>query len=761
MYGQVNILIMLGVISIMKKWTLYAGFMLCSLLLVISFSVHKTYAATVEQTDIGTVLSNNAANDRTVPTGLNNIGQWFVVPSLTNNNATVINANEDKNKSNSDVIALTQLKKTHSVGAIWADRSQSDQDNRNYIDIDKRQTMSMWMYFGGSRRSNVVAPDPGDGMAFVLQNVGTKAFTTLPSNNVNVGEAVGVWGETNNKADTAETIAKRAIQNSWALEFDTYPNGNGSGQDSNFDTDLNSTYYNHIAYNYPALASTYRQTSNGAAMNHKGVQGLKLADDYWHHLSLIWHPASGGNSAYIEFHFNDKTLSGEPQTGISENIPIDVSNFNLTNGEHKLYWGFTGSTGDSAENNLIVFESIPAMVEADATSTIIDESAGDHILSDPTTDEPNSNVVHEGDSVSVNYDLNYVSGSKPWQKIAADIKLPDKINYNSAVITYTDKSGNKSTENIDEFNGMTNNEITHTLAKALYKDDITSANIKFEGTVNSGTTATTTNVESEHASFRGDVLDKDVMTTAFVIKQANKMTLTKDSSDPTIGFSAITNLQGKVSYSDTSTTVDPSKLSVVAKVNDGDVTKIDMNTIANGATFSLPMSTDLFSDLHEGANTVTLYVYNKDDYNTSNTITYTVTVESTLQVKANPTSSFNSVQAVKANRLISRANDWSVDVIDGRAKGSKWNLFAEATPVTNGNKTWNGGLVYVKSGESEQSLTNNKINIDNGTKSQDGQQTFDVDDSWTKDTGVLLRQSSLENTGTYHSTITWTAQDSL
>lgn len=44
----------------MKKWTLYAGFMLCSLLLVISFSVHKTYAATVEQTDIGTVLSNNA-----------------------------------------------------------------------------------------------------------------------------------------------------------------------------------------------------------------------------------------------------------------------------------------------------------------------------------------------------------------------------------------------------------------------------------------------------------------------------------------------------------------------------------------------------------------------------------------------------------------------------------------------------------------------------------------------------------------------------
>lgn len=62
---------------------------------------------------------------------MNNIGQWFVVPSLTNNNATVINANEDKNKSNSDVIALTQLKKTHSVGAIWADRSQSDQDNRN------------------------------------------------------------------------------------------------------------------------------------------------------------------------------------------------------------------------------------------------------------------------------------------------------------------------------------------------------------------------------------------------------------------------------------------------------------------------------------------------------------------------------------------------------------------------------------------------------------------------------------------------------
>lgn len=730
-------------------------------MIIISFNTRRVGAAVVQQTSLSTVLSNNAANGRTVPKGLNDISQWFVVPSVTNNQATVMKANEDINGSDSDVIALTQLEKPRTVGAIWADRSQSVQDNHNYIDINKRQTMSMWMYFGGSNKSTTTNPDPGDGMAFVLQNVGTSAFATLPPNNVNVGEALGVWGETNTKTDTAETIAKRAIQNSWALEFDTFPNMDGRGEDSNFDTDLNSTYYNHIAYNYPALASTYRQTSNGAAMTHKGVTGLRLTDDSWHHLTLVWHPASDGNSAYMEFDYNDKTIDGLPQTGITKDIPIDVSNFNLKNGDHELYWGFTGSTGDSAENNLIIFESIPAIVEADATSTIVDESAGDHVLSDPTTDNPNANVVHEGDSVSVNYDLNYLSGSKPWQNIAAKIKLPDKINYNSAVITYTDKSGNKTTENIDELSGMTNNEITHKLGKALYKDDITSANIKFEGTANSGSTATTTNVASEHSSFYGDDLQKDVMTTAFVIKQANKMTLTKESSDPTIGFGVETDLKGKVSYSDTSTTVDPSKLSVVAKVNDGDVTKVDMNTIASGDTFSLPMSTDLFSDLHEGANTVTLYVYNKDDYNTSNTITFTVTVQSTLQVNANPKSSFNTVQAVKADRLISRSNDWSVDVVDGRAKGSKWYLFAEATPVTNGDKTWNGGLVYVKAGQTEQSMTNNKIHIDSGTKSQDGQQTFDVDNGWTKDTGVLLRQNSLESTGTYHSTITWTAQDSL
>src|SRR5699024_8222992 len=104
--------------------------------------------------------------------------------------------------------------------------------------------------------------------------------------------------------------------------------------------------------------------------------------------------------------------------------------------------GFTGSTGSSSENNLVIFESIPSIVEADATSSLIDETSGNRVISDATTDNPNANVVYNGDAVNVNYDLKYLSGSQSWKDISADIKLPEKIDYNSAVITYTDTDGN-------------------------------------------------------------------------------------------------------------------------------------------------------------------------------------------------------------------------------------------------------------------------------------------------------------------------------
>jgi hypothetical protein len=63
-------------------------------------------------------------------------------------------------------------------------------------------------------------------MAFVLQNDpnGTTASAKVSSSSI-IGETLGVWGvDTNNKLQDGDEFAKTAIQNSWALEFDTYTN---------------------------------------------------------------------------------------------------------------------------------------------------------------------------------------------------------------------------------------------------------------------------------------------------------------------------------------------------------------------------------------------------------------------------------------------------------------------------------------------------------------------------------------------------------
>lgn len=749
------------------------------MLFLLGFNNYTVKAAIDDQSPLSTVLSNDANKngvDRTVPNGLTDITQWFNIADVKNNNAVILPANTGTNKGSSDVIKLTEFGSTQKSGAIWSKRSQSDAKNQNYIDINKQQTMSMWMFFGGAYTTG--GADTGDGMALVLQNVSDNAFTQI-SGDKSAGESLGVWGSPVDPVDIQpEIMAQRAIQNSWALEFDTYMNADDS-YNSNFDA--NETSLNHIASNYPALASTYLANNKGLILNHEnsitsmsttGKSKNFLTDDRWHHITLTWVPAaSGSTKAKMILNYDDKNLDGTPKidknTGKinTKEMEVDTSNFNLKDSS-KLYWGFTGSTGDSSENNLIIFESIPSIAEADAKASIIDETSGNRELIEPTTDNPNANVVHNNDKLSVNYNLSYDSGSQPWQDIEAKIKLPENIDYQSALITYTDDNGNKSTENIDEFSGMTDNEITHKLAKELYYDsnnqngNIKSAKISFEGSANSNT-KTDTNVASEHASFDGSNLQKDVMTQAFVIKQPQGITLAKTGSDVSINTGATADLTGKISYSDSST-VDPTNLSVYAKVNNGSST-IVQNLSANPFTLSISSikgANGSGNDLNEGVNTVMLYVMDNTTYEVSNEITYTITVLGSLKVDAHD-SSFQTIQSMENKQMIKREDNWSVDVIDSRQKGSNWYLSASATPLKDGTKEWQGGMVYVDSNGNEANLTNEQVLVGKGVKSKDGEETTDIDQTWTKDSGILLKQTDFENAGHYSSTITWTAKDSL
>lgn len=392
------------------------------------------------------------------------------------------------------------------------------------------------------------------------------------------------------------------------------------------------------------------------------------------------------------------------------------------------------------------FESIPSIVEASTTAKIYDESSNRYIDT-ATTEDPNRNVVYNGDKLNVIYNLDYLSGTQSWNDIEANIKLPQKIDYSDAKITYTDASGNKTSEKID-LSGLSDSAIKYELAESLSESGIPHAEITFEGTANSGDTSSDVNVDRADASFDGSNLQQDADTPAFVIKNTAKLNLAV-SGDSTI--SALTNqnvdVKGLVSYSDSST-VDVSKLEVHAKVN-GSSQELIGDASDNSFTFTVPAD-----QLKVGQNTVTLYVVNKETHNASNEITFTINVtDNSLTLTVSKNSYFKTVQALPNDKLIERSGDWIVDVDDNRNSDSNWKLSASATALDN---DWSGGLVYVgNSGGAEQSLTNSVINIASGNKDSD------VSNSWASDTGILLKQDGAVKAGTYSSTISWVLSDSV
>lgn len=405
---------------------------------------------------------------------------------------------------------------------------------------------------------------------------------------------------------------------------------------------------------------------------------------------------------------------------------------------------------------MVVFESVPSIVEADTTSKLFDITQADG--SGTPREVGDSGKVNNGDKLSLEYDLKYLSGSQNWKSIAADIDLPTNITYNSGQITYTDGT----TQNLSVSGNSTN-------VKATLNKDISSTNklakITFTGTAKADANTVSTSVASQHASFIGTNLQKNVMSPAFTIVQPKKLTLTANSEDnQTVKISGQTNLGGIVAYNPADT-LDDSKITIHRIINGSETPSSNnapllgsLNSNSSADTFSYNVSA---KDLTEGKNTVSFYAED-ENFNQSNLITYTVNVVGDLIVNAAQTSHFQTVQEYPTNRMIHRSKDWSLTVNDQRSKNSSWTLQAQATSLSNGSQTWdNGGIIFVDKDGNVYPITNRVANIANGTKSQDAEQQFDIDDSWGHDNGILLQQSGIEPTGTYTSTITWTAVDGI
>lgn len=505
---------------------------------------------------------------------------YFTKGTFTGNSATVINSN------NVDIVRMAN--NPNQTGAIWSD------NNKNYLDVTKKQTISMWMYFG------VIQSEKGipDGMAFVLQNDDRGAGAiSMNGSTVNKGETLGVWGS---DASSKTSIEKQAIQNSFAIEFDTNINSGtsvGNAFDSLPYSGINKfTGFGHIAWALPASAETYQKSGSGYGMIHNlGSDSLTNGNgvdfsysknrsntfqDGWKHMTIEYVPNADGKTAKITYKYLDKTYYGKPLSPkVMATADINLDTFHL-NGSKKLRYGFTAATGNLADiTEAVVFESMPSLVDAEDNAYVVDKTTNTRISSGTSSsvtanqnvnlfsDEDNnlttSKVAHPDDNLTLNYMLHFLSGEEPTSGVKATVNIPDNVSIapdkdgNIGEVYYRSKpdaNGNVTTES-DPIDGSVLSGKTLTCDIDNLGDSQNknweSVQIKLNVTADklpSG--ATSLNVPASSVHFEGTNFIGDAQSGSFnIVKPSNTLKITTDMTDTTeVKLDDKFNLTGDISF---------------------------------------------------------------------------------------------------------------------------------------------------------------------------------------------------------------------
>jgi len=736
------------------------------LLTVIEFhDFHNVIAANI---DSSTTNHDYETALKTTPQGLKWANDDFIKADFPGNQAEIVGS---KNPTNPDTSIIKMTNSTYQVGGVWG-----NQNKDNYFDISHEQVASMWLYFGNT------GDVPGDGMAFVLHNDsrGLKTIAWKDGKAAN-GQSLGVWGADWDWNQTnPQILADSAIQNSWALEFDTFNNNlttydTISGEGVSFDSSY-PTFGQHIAYNYPGDANTYirslqvyepggNKTKYYYRLKHNGFNGnLNIVNSTWHHVTIKWTPSETTkdgipDSGTLEYRFNDKNSNGTPNNGndrLDVSADVDTSHFHLNSPDTKktpntrLYWGFTGSTGKYFENNLIVFESIPSFVDAEAKPAIYDDSQnGREIKEKDKNVDPNDNVRYT-------YSLNYKGWSKTWNNIKSLMNVPANIHFTSGTVTYPDSPHDTNPHKLpDDIFNNNPKQIIYTLPEQLDSHS-RNAVIELKGTTSKIATSSLI-VPSAHASFRGDNLITDTNTAAFTIRPR---LLVLDSSSPNPIKISATNqsvdVPGHISYVGNGN-LDFKNLVVHQKLNGKAVSLLD-GKIGSDGNFHLKIPRNDLGQI----NLLEFHVTDANG-NTSNIISRQIQVGGTLSFGAvSDEISFKSSNDSLKKRIINRDGHWIIEINDSREKGNSWHVQAQASDLTlNNTNTKLNGHIFYRSPDGKDTPLKDNITVASHTKYLDSTENKNITDSWTSQNGILLSMDPNNSKGKYTGTINWTLLDSL
>jgi len=566
--------------------------------------------------------------------------------------------------------------------------------------------------------------------------------------------------------------------------------------------------FGHIAVTYPGdshsyafsnklansnNADLYKPFTNAYSLFHIDATGASLVDDtdangkdfYWHHITVTWNPTGDGKSSNISYSFNDKSIDGtinnnKTETNfirIDKTVKVDLAELNLKSGETKIHWGFTGANSNynGVAKKMVIFESIPALLDASAKTTITDTDLG-KVITDDSTDR----TVAHGTNLAINYHLSYDEGRTNWESIAAKITLPKNVIYNTdttksvATIKYTYLDGHTAIENIDTAE-LLNSVIQHNLKQKLGNIDgneIMTADITVNG-IADNTTDKDITVSPKPAVFTGTNDIESTSTPKFIIKNKKTWSLFLNKSDSinlVYQQADSLNLPTEMHYNDYhdfSTAASDNqiryKISVAGKTYTG---SDSVTTAISNFNGSIPLKDIIDSDpsvsfwnIFKENTTVKVTVIALDsDGISSNPVEYNINVlpNNLVEVDASPTLEFQDVNYLNTTKYLKRKTVFNLKVTSQR---NPWQLSVSSTGLFIDNERFNGNIIYKKDDTSSQVLGTDPLPIESDANSYTQKTADIISNDWQNDTGLLLEPTGQSQAGHYNGTLTWTVGD--
>lgn len=620
------------------------------------------------------------------------------------NQATIIEKGNSTYNNPTEIIQMLDSGgDQNQIAAFWGTYKDPNDNSKyyNYFDLTKRQTISAWIYLGDTfyDETDSESGKTSDGIALVIQNDsrgdlaiarGAQEYFEDPA----YGETLGVWGSGQDGYDPPSNktvlsgrtfdLDKSAIQNSIALEFDTIRNANKFVMYTNYVDDFfdglsisgsNMVKGQHIAFGYPGESDTYEGFMETSflgleyfhyGLNHKGqIHNLYLSgydfdestDNSWRHITVDYTPPTeGSNAAHISYIYNDKNYDGTAKSYRNWdkriNQEIDISKIKGDSGNTKVRWGFTAATGSPSsvpKDYAILFQQMPNVANADASTSLYDLSQYDSSgklgrkISDlekkettESKDDPKFNVSNK-DKLRFDYEIIYNSGFTGTGELTTVINLPEQVDFKPGInedladntigqIIYSDGNNDKTADISvsDITTDADGNQIINLKLDAL-KVENEKLSIQLYGQANADKTPTT--VANKHISYKGQYYIDDAMSPSFIINDSLEAETT-DELTKDVAYEDDFNLSGKLKYTNGSKMDSDTKVYTVingkTRLANGSL-MIASDELSADFDISMISASTNNSWLKVGENRVQVYAV--DSMNrVSNSIEYTINV---------------------------------------------------------------------------------------------------------------------------------------